>query len=274
MIINDAYKFVFIHIPKCAGTTVRSKLQTLDQTGGAFTSRVDEHPELGTIDYVHIPLFILRQHFESEYVKIMDYNTFAVVRDPFSRFLSSFSQYLKRKGKGPIRRIAKDDILREIDNVINYLSALPNDQHYLSWEYTHFQRQVDYIFDDKKIVIKNIYNISDIKLMFDDLCKSCELHLDSNKTRGKSVTNQMVVYRYGLLRLLVERLRPVISPLLNTHTKRKIEQFFWGMFYISGREEMSDILEKQYIQNFIKKYYASDIEFYEGLSINKMNGDD
>jgi hypothetical protein len=89
MIISDRHHFVFAHIPKCAGTSVRDALQHLDDRDGFYTGRVDQHPTLGLLDYVHIPLFNLRDHFRSEFEKAGDYWSFAVVRDPFGRFPSA-----------------------------------------------------------------------------------------------------------------------------------------------------------------------------------------
>ena len=50
MIISDRNKFVFIHIPKCAGTSIRSRVEHLDDRNGAYSSRLDEHPELGLLN--------------------------------------------------------------------------------------------------------------------------------------------------------------------------------------------------------------------------------
>ncbi len=80
MIISDKHQFAFVHIPKCAGTSLRSILQHFDDRGSKFTGRVDHHTELGELDYVHIPLFALREHFRPEFEAVQQYWSFAVVR--------------------------------------------------------------------------------------------------------------------------------------------------------------------------------------------------
>lgn len=43
MIISDKYRFVFIHIPKCAGMTIQNQLQSFDDTNGAHMGKVANH---------------------------------------------------------------------------------------------------------------------------------------------------------------------------------------------------------------------------------------
>lgn len=89
MIISDRHHYVFAHIPKCTETSVRDALQHLDDRDGFYTGRLDQHPALGLLDYVHIPLVTLRDHFRPELEKAGDHWSFAVVRGPIGRFPSA-----------------------------------------------------------------------------------------------------------------------------------------------------------------------------------------
>jgi len=115
MIISDRHKFVFIHIPKCAGLYIRSKLETYDDTDGAFSSRVEPHPELGVLDYVHIPLFTLRDYFPQEYAKVAEYWSFSVVRDPYKRFPSSLTQLFRMYADERIEEKSTREIRAKVD---------------------------------------------------------------------------------------------------------------------------------------------------------------
>ena len=141
MIISDRNKFVFIHIPKCAGTSVRSRIEHLDDRNGAYSSRLDKHPELGLLNYVHIPLQTLKDQFPNEYVCIETYRSMAVMRDPSARFVSSVSQYCNRYSEVEMRnyniktlRTQVDRLIDEIEEqeVLNPGGRLPRQTHSFS----------------------------------------------------------------------------------------------------------------------------------------------
>ena len=118
MILSKPHKFAFIHIPKCAGTTVRNLLQSFDSMEGHFTSRVDTHPVLGQLDYVHMPLFVLRDYFPEEFEMVRDYWSFCCDAGSFARFASSVSQHLKMYTDRPIHMCAEKEVRKAIDECI------------------------------------------------------------------------------------------------------------------------------------------------------------
>ena len=166
MIISDKHKFVFIHIPKCAGTSIRSQLQNFDDTGGAYTSKVALHGQLGLLDYVHIPLSIIREYFPAEYERLLAYQSFAVIRDPFERFPSSLAQHIRMYKKEDLRRLKDKDLEKEIDEVINYLSDVDINT---DPTFIHFEKQISFVDLDNEPVVKNVYRIDDIGLLLSDI---------------------------------------------------------------------------------------------------------
>ena len=62
LIISDRFGFAFVHIPKCAGSTVREQIRRIDPECFEMAGR-RMHPDLGKIDAMHLPLDILRDHF-------------------------------------------------------------------------------------------------------------------------------------------------------------------------------------------------------------------
>lgn len=264
MIINDTYNFVFIHIPKCAGTSVRSQLQPFDETDGRFTSRIDEHPELGIIDYVHIPLFILRQYFPVEYEKIRTYSSFAVVRDPFGRFPSSLSQYLKKCEDGPIQNLKPADISKVIDRVVS--SLLKHGDAYLPFQYIHFQKQIDFIYDGQDRLVSNIYLISDIHEMLADIGNKLDTSFAGQAGNYGGRANQTIVYRNALVRAVAESTKPVLKSFLGPESRKSLREKVAGFFFVPRDKKLKDIFDSSYVQDFIREYYASDIEF-----VNRLN---
>ena len=156
MIISDKHRFVFIHIPKCGGQSLRSLLKNFDDTNGAFTGKVEYHQKYGRMDFVHIPLFALRDSFPEIFEKIKRYNTFCTIREPYERFMSSLSQHLKKYGEKPLHLLNQRETLSISKKIFEVLEKNPNDLP-LPAEYIHFQRQCDYIFLDEKKIVDNIF---------------------------------------------------------------------------------------------------------------------
>ena len=125
MIVSDRHKFAFIHIPKCAGTTVRNRITPYDDLGGAHHERVEDHPVLGPTDFVHLPLYTLRDHFPEEFDKVRRYWSFAVLRNPKSRFFSAVAQRVRMyRGNGvQLRQLSEEQIVEEIEAAMAELSG-------------------------------------------------------------------------------------------------------------------------------------------------------
>ncbi|MEL7090178.1 MAG: sulfotransferase family 2 domain-containing protein [Pseudomonadota bacterium] len=93
MIISEKHAFAFIHIPKCAGTSIRSMITAADpdrfqQWGWNWMPR---HQRYG--DTAHMPLIDLAPHLLAQ---VRDYRAITVVRDPLDRFFSSVEQHFSQ----------------------------------------------------------------------------------------------------------------------------------------------------------------------------------
>ncbi|WP_199456732.1 MULTISPECIES: sulfotransferase family 2 domain-containing protein [unclassified Marinobacter] len=266
MIISDEYKFVFIHIPKCAGTSVRKPLEQFDSCQGSFTARVGSHPTFGRLDYVHIPLFILKDHFPNEFSAVKDYWAFAVVRDPFARFASSVSQRLKMYSDQPLQKRSEDEIRSFIDESIDYLLSQPRDKHLLPPEYIHFQKQVDYIELDGSRVIDKIYTVDEVDTLLADLGRRVSQDLqEGSSAYGGIQTNRSVVFRNDFLRRVIETGRPltnIVSAVLPESAKQRIRK----RVYVPRDQRMKDLFAADYVRAFINDYYADDIRLFQKVS--------
>lgn len=265
MIINDTHRFVFIHIPKCAGTTVRSRLQLFDEAGGAFASVVGDHAALGTIDYTHIPLSILEQYFPNEYAKVCSYQSFALVRNPFDRFASALSQHLRMYGKAQIQNLSITEIKREIHKSIDVLSKYREPGTFLPYRYIHFQRQSDYIYSHQVCVVKHLFLTSQISDMLAEIERNCGLVVENVTPTPLRRSNQTLVYRNSLLRTLSEVTKPLVKRLLGDTTWIKFREHYRENFFVPRDDKLKNLFEEQYCRDFISDYYADDIKIYDGL---------
>jgi len=267
MIISNTHRFAFVHVPKCAGTTVRHPLQAFDDCNGAHTGRVGDHPVLGNLDYVHIPLFTLRDHFKEEFRAVTDYWSFVVVRDPFARFASSVSQRLKRYSAKPIHRSNLGDITKVIAESIDYLSRQPRCNHRLPPEYIHFQKQIDYIELDGEQIVNSLYTVDDVDKLLEEVGQRVGRSLGQSSQAGGAQprANQSIVFRNDFLRWVIETARPLsnqVSRLLPEGAKQRVRD----QIYIPRDQRMKDLFAADYVQDFIRDYYAEDIALYKKIS--------
>jgi hypothetical protein len=126
-IINHAYRFVFIHIPKTAGTSVVSYLAALttyrDQEIGATAFGEAVAPAYGD-------RFGLRKHSTLQEIahcmgqrELGDYLTFSVVRDPLDRLQSTFHFMRRwrqwREMPAWADRVEEFDACRDLDDFVH-----------------------------------------------------------------------------------------------------------------------------------------------------------
>lgn len=274
MIISDKYQFAFVHIPKCAGTTVRTPLQRMDDCDGFFTSRVDHHPDLGLLDYVHIPLFTLRDYFSSEFEKVQNYWSFAVMRDPHSRFASSISQRLKKYRNQPIQNCSAVEIKEEIKRSIDFLENQLRYNHHLPAEYIHFQKQVDYILLDGKQIVDDLYTVDEVDLLLAAVSKRVGCNLCAGGNDGQMPQdNRSMVYRNELFRLLMKSTRPVTrlaARTLSENSRQKLR----NMIYIRRDQRLESVFSSDYVQDFIQNYYQDDIALWNEIRLTSIDADE
>lgn len=265
MIINDTHRFAFIHIPKCAGTTVRSRLQLFDEAGGAFASVIGDHVALGTIDYAHIPLSVLEQYFPSEYAKVCSYQSFALVRNPFDRFSSALSQHLRMYGKAQIQNLSITEIEQEIHKAIDVLLKYREPSAFLPYRYIHFQRQADYIYSHQVCVVKHLFLTSQTNDMLAEIERDYGFAVENGTPKLLRSSNQTLVYRNSLLRTLSEAIKPLVKKVLGDATWIRFREHYRKHVFVPRDDKLKKLFEEQYCRDFISDYYADDIKIYEGL---------
>lgn len=272
MIISDTHRFAFIHIPKCAGTTIRSRLKAFDDRDGAYTHfddpewarvhRAVEHSALGKLDYQHIPLFMLAEHFPNDFSLLKEYWTFTVVRDPFGRFASSLSQRLKKYCGTPIGSLARNEIETEIRRCIEYLSSRPRSSSVLPPEYIHFQRQSDYVYVNGERVVDTLYTVDEVNQLLADVGRHVGVELCEATNSPSLRANTTLVYRSDLIQHVVRaaglgrRLALRILPQL-------IKRYMRDRLLVPRDRRLMELFEQGDVKEFIRDYYAEDIALFE-----------
>lgn len=272
MIISDRYRFSFIHIPKCAGTYVRSALQPLDDRNGYYTATVKQHAGLGLLDYVHIPLFTLRDHFRSDFEKVRSYWSFAVLRDPFARFPSSISQRFKMYGDKPIQDQEPGKIKAEIERSIDFLAKQPRNNHRLPAEYIHFQKQVDFVRLDGEPIVNTLYPVEAVDRLLTDMSQRVGYEVIGSRTGGLGPkSNRTFVYRNHFSRRIVESIRPITRRVRRT-LPDGFTEWLESFFYVPRDQRMDSLCSSEYVSDFIRDYYREDLELWAKVKL-RQSGD-
>ena len=163
--ISHKHKFIFIHIPKCGGTSIEHSLLT---THGIPEDRVikwnltDEEKQefrlyykYGNIDVQHRKIDQYKTENEKKYF------TFTFVRNPWERFLSEYFYIKKEKGCG----------CNDFDE--NY----PSFKHFVinngikCCNYAHDFPQIDFVFNSNHGKLTNfVGRCEDMQYDFDYIC--------------------------------------------------------------------------------------------------------
>ena len=254
MIISDRNKFVFIHIPKCAGTSVRSRIEHLDDRRGAYSSRLDEHPELGLLNYVHIPLSTLRDHFPYEYECVKAYRSLAIMRNPAERFVSSVSQYCNRYSDVEMRNHSIKTLRRQVDRLIDEIEEQEalNPGGRLSAKLIHFQRQHHFTHLDGAQVVQNIVDVSQVDNALIDLLGASELRGDDAVK-----ANESRVYRNEAIKILASSVKAG-APGIHRVLSHRVSAWVAERLHAPLKDQFATVFEDVKIRDFIARYYDFD----------------
>lgn len=264
MIISDKYRFIFIHIPKCAGSFIRRKLDLFDDYKGFFGANAPINPLHGIYHYAHIPLYILKEFYPKEFEKIILYDSFVILRDPYERFSSSIAQRLKQFKNKPIHRLSSNEIHSEVDKVLRYLE---NQDEIDDYSYIHFTPQSQFVYFNDELLVKNLYTLNSLDKML--------LHIkriigDQKLIEVEDKTiNLTDVYRNEYLRKIFESMRPLLSNTILPMIPEKFKKMIRKSLYSPQKYTNINVFNSREVRNFIGKYYHDDIELFNTLKFNE-----
>jgi hypothetical protein len=96
MIINHKYKFIFIHVPKCAGTSIKRALYPYGDKYDQFFGGHPDAPEGNDEVHKHSTALEVKRFATTE--RWEKYFTFSFVRNPFSRIVSLYNWWNEVEG--------------------------------------------------------------------------------------------------------------------------------------------------------------------------------
>ena len=167
MIISDTQKFIFLHIPKCGGTTIRKSLINFDTRNNYFwmfdylPGAESESPKL-QVDKAHMTLAIFKQLYPRDFELLNDYTVFAFSRNPIKRLISSFWEPRKKILKAFDENQFDINLKNKIQELFNlYLEKLVLSYSFLDSSYLHSTPQNMYVTFGNKVVTDVIIKLDD-----------------------------------------------------------------------------------------------------------------
>ena len=148
MIIGDRYRYIFYHVPKNAGTSIKSVLKS------EF-----EGEQMGVHTSVRKSKRLLDDRFNT-------YFKFAVVRNPYERIVSWYLHLLREAKHG----IKKDNIIKPKSFEYFVLKQRQIYKHKDLKEIGIFQTQLDFLSVDGELGVDEVIRFENLNDEFEDLC--------------------------------------------------------------------------------------------------------
>ena len=253
MIISKAHDFGFVHIAKCAGSTIRQQLRDKDDLGGRFYKTM-HHDTLGHINANHLPLHILDQYFPEEFAALRDVTSYTVLRDPMDRFISGISQFLRDGGREP-GDLSPAEIRDAAHGVIAYMQTAPDLPDLL---HTLFARQALYVTLHGAQVVNHTYPMRPLSALFDTLERDHDLHLIRDK-----VWNPTVTYKVPAMAGPLKTAKEVAQKVLPVGAYARVRDLGAALFTTKGVPKLNETLEADpKVRDFVAGFYAEDATLY------------
>ena len=254
MIISDTHRFIFVHIPKCAGTAVRTALAPFDESGGRFDRRIASDPAHGLLDYTHLPLHLLDSVAPDVMAKFDSYATDAVCRDPFARFPSAVAQRIKMVHNSHLAAYDNAALQAEIEGVIDWLDR---HEHVTHPDFIHFARQTDYIFLDGRRMVETVVSVEQIETLRTAIGERVGATLPSF-----GHANQRMTFTRPGLRGLLTAGSTLAKRLLPGSLSGPLRAAARSVWLRPAGEEVPEPFVSPAVRDFIERYYRDDLSLY------------
>ncbi|GGY41853.1 sulfotransferase family 2 domain-containing protein [Parvularcula lutaonensis] len=257
MILSDDHRFVFLHIPKCAGTAVRRQLEGFDTTDGRFTGMMD-HAVLGRIYGTHVPLSVLRQHFPETFERVRTYRSFAIIRDPKERFRSALAQRLREVRGVEFAHAESELVASEAQAVVQELSK---GEEMPPAAFIHFLPQHRWVELDGERITDELFPMHAVDRMFDAL----SAHI-GKRVGEPARANETVEHRFPGLIKAARSTNKALREALPEAPYKAILNVAKPLLTKKNGDEAQPVPGGPEVEAFVERYYARDFEIADGLS--------
>lgn len=254
MIVSDPLKLAFMHIPKCAGSTVRNALAPFNshRFGDYF-----DYPDGGRQVFDHLPLADVRTHLPDVYKKIVAYESYAILREPRERFASALAQYLRSLQKLKLSR-RSGTLFRQ--TALEVAAKLASAQERRAPELTFFQKQAAFVVVDGRRIVRHLYGFDELPRLSADLHLRHGIAVDLRERR-----NQARVEDGAAVRTLKRVGRPLYRQILSEERTARMRLALRTLTGNSPQRLYRQLFDDDAVRAFVDDYYAEDRVLYEAL---------
>lgn len=253
MIICRDQGFVFIHIPKNAGSSIRNQIEHLDSYEGAF-GRNKLHEAIGRYDAAHMPLDLVRDLYPEVLDEIRSLTSYAITREPVERFVSALAQRARQYHKISPDRL---DALTIDTDITDALSAAAS-TGVPDRKFIFFTPQWRYVDLDDQRVIDNLFTVDDL----DALIKKLEVHIGSPLI-SEFHANRTVTFRHSGMERPLTRAKDFAKKVLPLGSYNRLRQAAMQVFTKSGVDHIEAAVRgSDKVLSAIRAVYARDFDLH------------
>jgi hypothetical protein len=154
MIFIPSQRLVFIHNPKCAGTSIHKALVDRFPDASAFWGRRYDAGKDAIIDMAHLTIAQAREeigHGET-------FRSFGFVRDPYARFASSYLH---------LRRWSPEHRALSIEELA--FDLLDEERIRFDWKFIHFAPQYRFFYEGTRRGVDNVWKAEELPAAWQEL---------------------------------------------------------------------------------------------------------
>lgn len=267
----------FVHVPKCAGTSIQkaldiegtryvefaqdlgisegeaARISLSDRFKGDFSLQAQggyTHPVMGPIHPVHLPLHYIEAHLPKTW-KVLSEAPYscAVTRAPRGRFLSALMQRMREFGDTGALRVDDPRVKDEAARVCDWLSAR---DMFCDRDYSHFTRQIDFAELDGTPIIKAHFPMEQTGALTSWIAQSTGLQIDIAESHARRQPKRwgkamQPAARFVGRTLMPKRLRKVLHPL-----------WISSGAFTNAKSAYDTVDLGTDVEKFIRSYYARD----------------
>ncbi len=198
MVISETHKFIFIHIPKNAGTSMASSLLNITKEKKHWAvSDLTKHQNLRDLIALNQKANILDRMVKN--YDFLEYYKFAIVRNPYCRMISLFNYLKKYEIRKEIHSIDNfESFIRLLEDEGSWVSNLHSTKEQLSFLLDNDNKiAVDYIgrYEELDKTIKELNERLKLKIQLERLNYSIKNKIDNNLYYN-DLTKQIVFKRF------------------------------------------------------------------------------
>jgi hypothetical protein len=253
MLLSDELKFIFVHVPKCGGTSLRNSLGDMPGVGNPIAVPAAAMPF--TNDRNHLQMRHLKAYYPDTFAKFERYDSFAIARDPVSRFPSSLVQHHKMFHEGRFEALSLGDVRDLTAQIVARLKAgdAAHDKRLI-----HFERQTSFTHLDDEQIVANVFRLNNLDGLAGEVARRTGYAIPSLNDTNKAHAFRSAPAR--ALRLAVPRsAKAVLRRHLPLSAKRAIDRVFFRP--VLG-DKMRDAILTPKVRAFIEDFYERDFELH------------